>query len=99
MDGRDDGVRLGGHAAVEIAGDLALLQLAHARPIGPQACEAEQGTALVRSKPDRHLPAVDRVVLAERGERTRQRFSGPSQRFQWALSTLRMFVVPRSGSS
>jgi hypothetical protein len=29
---------------------------------------------------------------------TRQRFSGPSQRFQWALFTLRMLVVPLSGS-
>jgi hypothetical protein len=30
---------------------------------------------------------------------TRHRLSGPSQRFQWALPTFRMFVVPLSGSS
>src|ERR1700709_2402574 len=29
---------------------------------------------------------------------TRQRFSGPSQRFEWGLLTFRMFVVPPSGS-
>src|SRR5665811_1796986 len=28
----------------------------------------------------------------------RQRYSGPSHRFQWALLTLRIFVVPPSGS-
>jgi hypothetical protein len=30
---------------------------------------------------------------------TRQRFAGVSQRFQWPLLTLRMLVVPLSGSS
>src|SRR5258708_32534614 len=30
---------------------------------------------------------------------TRHRLSGPSQRFQWALLTFRMFVVPLSGPS
>src|SRR4051794_19997234 len=95
--GRHDSIRLSGQEAVEIAWPSfslrTLVQLVH-RPAkqsrGRLSSEANQTGTFLPSTVSYSLNDVNG---------TRHRSSGPSQRFQWALLTLRMFVVPRSGSS
>jgi hypothetical protein len=50
-------------------------------------------------EPDRHLLAGNRVVSLNDVSGTRQRFAGASHRFQCALLTFRIFVVPLLGPS
>ena len=93
------GVRLAGQECEDVRRDFAFLRLAHAGPVGPEPGEAEQRPALVEAnQTGTFLPSM--VSYSENDVNgTRQRCSGTSQRFQWALLTLRMLVVPPSGSS
>ncbi len=60
--------RLTRKEAENIRRDLAFLRLAHARPVGPETGEREQGPSVVEGEPDGYLLAVHRVVLGEAGE-------------------------------
>ena len=94
--GADLGVRLGRQEGEEVVGRLALLDLPHRGPVGPDAGEERERAGLVEREPD--VAAFGLVELAEAVNGTTQRFSTPSQRVQCLLLVLRMLVVPPSGS-
>ena len=96
MDGADLSVRLGCEECVEVVGGLAFLDLPDRCPIGPDAGKAGEGARVVSAN-QMSPPSVLLNSLNELNGTT-QRCSGPSQRVQCLLVTLRMFVVPPSGS-
>jgi hypothetical protein len=96
MDGADLGVRLRCQERENVIGGFAFLDLPDGRPAGPDAGEAGDGTGLIEREPD--VAALCLVELAERVERHHTRLSTPSQRVPCLLFTLRILVVPPSGS-
>jgi hypothetical protein len=83
-------------ATTEVVGGLALLDLPDRRPVGPDAGEAGEGTGLVAREPD--VAAFGLADSRKLLNGTTQRCAGPSHRVQCLLFTLRMLVVPPSGS-
>ncbi len=67
VDRADFGVRLRREKRVDVVGGLAFLDLPDRRPVGPDAGEAGEGTALMKREPD--IAALGLVELAERVER------------------------------
>ena len=90
------GVWLRREKCVEVVVGLAFLDLPHRRPVRPDAREAGEGAGLVEREPN--VSPLGLVELAETVERHHAALSGPSHRVQCLLFTLRMFVVPPSGS-
>jgi hypothetical protein len=99
VDGAHFGVRLRRQEGIDVVGGLALLDLpdrSPVGPVGPDAGEAGEGAGLVERKPD--VAAFGLVNSLNELNGTTQRFSAPSHRVQCLLFTLRMLVVPPSGS-
>lgn len=96
MDGEDFGIRIRRQESIEVVGGLAFLDLPDRGPFGPNAREAGEGTALVDANQMSPPSALLNSLKELKG--TTQRCSGPSHRVQCLLFTLRMLVVPESGS-
>ena len=89
-------VRLSRQERVDVASDSAFLDFPDASPVSPKPAKASRGRFLSRAnQTGTFLPSMVSYSLNE-VKGTRQRCSGPSQRFQCALEMLRMLRVPES---
>ena len=97
VDSADLGVRLRREERVEVVGGLAFLDLPDGGPVGPDAGEASEGAGLIEREP--YVAAFDLVEFAKGVKAAPRRGSRrPCERVQCLLLTLRMLVVPPSGS-